>query len=51
MGRSTTLKSQITHDVFRLFGAYILGVTSISMLLAIYGIFSTSKKNSGTTRH
>jgi hypothetical protein len=39
MGRSTTLKSQISHDVFRLFGAYILGVTSISMLLAIYGIF------------
>jgi diguanylate cyclase (GGDEF)-like protein/PAS domain S-box-containing protein len=39
MERSTTLKAQIRHEVFRLFGAYILGVTSISMLLAIYGIF------------
>jgi diguanylate cyclase (GGDEF)-like protein/PAS domain S-box-containing protein len=39
MRRSTTLKAQIRHEVFRLFGAYILGVTSISMLLAIYGIF------------
>jgi diguanylate cyclase (GGDEF)-like protein/PAS domain S-box-containing protein len=39
MRRSTTLKAQISHEVFRLFGTYILGVTSISMLLAIYGIF------------
>ena len=39
MGRLKSLKAQISHDVFRLFGAYILGVTSISMLLAIYGIF------------
>ena len=39
MGRMKSLKAQISHDVFRLFGAYILGVTSLSMLLAIYGIF------------
>ncbi len=39
MGRLKSLKAQISHDVFRLFGAYILGVTSISMLLAVYGIF------------
>jgi diguanylate cyclase (GGDEF)-like protein/PAS domain S-box-containing protein len=39
MDRLKSLKAQIRHDVFRLFGAYILGVTSISMLLAIYGIF------------
>jgi len=39
MSRLKSLKTQISHDVFRLFGAYILGVTSISMLLAIYGIF------------
>ncbi len=39
MGRLKSLKVQISHDVFRLFGAYILGVTSLSMLLAIYGIF------------
>ena len=38
MGRLTTLKSQISHDVFRLFGAYILSFTSISVLLAVYGI-------------
>lgn len=34
-----SLKSQISREVFRLFGTYILGVTSISLLLAIYGIF------------
>jgi diguanylate cyclase (GGDEF)-like protein/PAS domain S-box-containing protein len=39
MGRLKSLKAQISHDVFRLFGAYIMGVTSISMLLAMYGIF------------
>lgn len=39
MGRLKSLKAQISHDVFRMFGAYVLGVTSISMLLAIYGIF------------
>lgn len=39
MGRLKSLKAQISHDVFRLFGAYILGVTTLSMLLAIYGIF------------
>lgn len=39
MDRSKSLKAQISHDVFRLFGTYILGVTSLSMLLAIYGIF------------
>jgi diguanylate cyclase (GGDEF)-like protein/PAS domain S-box-containing protein len=39
MSRLKSLKAQISHDVFRLFGAYILGVTSLSMLLAIYGIF------------
>ena len=39
MRRSTTLKAQISHDVFRLFGAYVLGVTSLCMLLAVYGIF------------
>jgi diguanylate cyclase (GGDEF)-like protein/PAS domain S-box-containing protein len=39
MSRLKSLKTQISHDVFRLFGAYILGVTTISMLLAIYGIF------------
>jgi PAS domain-containing protein len=39
MGRLQSLKAQISRDVFRLFGTYILGVTSISMLLAIYGIF------------
>jgi diguanylate cyclase (GGDEF)-like protein/PAS domain S-box-containing protein len=39
MGPLKSLKAQISHDVFRLFGAYILGVTSLSMLLAIYGIF------------
>jgi diguanylate cyclase (GGDEF)-like protein/PAS domain S-box-containing protein len=38
MGRLKSLKAQISHDVFRLFGAYILGVTSLCMLLAIYGI-------------
>jgi diguanylate cyclase (GGDEF)-like protein/PAS domain S-box-containing protein len=39
MGRLKSLKAQISHDVFRLFGAYVLGVTSISMLLAMYAIF------------
>ena len=39
MVRLKTLKAQISHDVFRLFGTYIFGVTSISMLLAVYGIF------------
>jgi len=39
MGRLQSLKAQIRHDVFRLFGTYILGVTSIILLLAIYGIF------------
>jgi diguanylate cyclase (GGDEF)-like protein/PAS domain S-box-containing protein len=39
MGRLQPLKAQIRRDVFRLFGTYILGVTSISMLLAIYAIF------------
>ncbi|PUE07798.1 bifunctional diguanylate cyclase/phosphodiesterase [Limnohabitans sp. T6-20] len=39
MGRLKSLKAQISHDVFRLFSTYILGVTSISVLLAIYGIF------------
>jgi diguanylate cyclase (GGDEF)-like protein/PAS domain S-box-containing protein len=39
MGRLKSIKAQISHDVFRLFGTYILGVTSISMLLAVYGIF------------
>ena len=39
MGRLQSLKAQIRHDVFRLFGFYILGVTSIILLLAIYGIF------------
>lgn len=39
MGRLKSFKAQISHDVFRLFGAYILGVTSLIMLLAIYGIF------------
>ena len=44
MGRSTTLKAQIRHDVFRLFGAYVLGVTSLCMLLAIYGIVFYQKE-------
>ena len=39
MGRLTSLKTQISHDVFRLFGVYVLGVTSLCMLLALYGIF------------
>ena len=39
MGEKQSLKAQISHDVFRLFGAYILGVTSLCMLLAMYGIF------------
>lgn len=39
MGRLKSLKAQISHDVFRLFGTYVLGVTSISMLLAMYAIF------------
>jgi diguanylate cyclase (GGDEF)-like protein/PAS domain S-box-containing protein len=39
MSRLQSLKAQISHDVFRLFGAYILGVTSLCMLLAMYGIF------------
>jgi diguanylate cyclase (GGDEF)-like protein/PAS domain S-box-containing protein len=39
MGRLQSLKAQIRHDVFRLFGTYILVVTSIILLLAIYGIF------------
>jgi diguanylate cyclase (GGDEF)-like protein/PAS domain S-box-containing protein len=39
MGRLQSLKVQIRREVFRLFGTYILGVTSIILLLAIYGIF------------
>ena len=39
MDQLKSFKAQISHDIFRLFGAYILGVTSLSMLLAIYGIF------------
>ena len=39
MDQLKSLKAQISHDVFRLFGAYVLGVTSLCMLLAIYGIF------------
>ncbi|OYU30843.1 MAG: PAS domain S-box protein [Comamonadaceae bacterium PBBC2] len=39
MSRLRSLKTQMSHDVFRLFGAYIVGVTSICMLLAVYGIF------------
>jgi hypothetical protein len=38
MGPLKSIKAQISHDVFRLFAAYILGVTTISMILAIYGI-------------
>jgi len=45
MGPSKSLKAQIGHDVFRLFCAYILGVTSLSMLLAIYGIFFYQQAN------
>ena len=44
MGRLQSLKAQIRHDVFRLFGTYILGVTSIILLLAIYGIFFYQKE-------
>jgi hypothetical protein len=44
MSRLKSLKAQISHDVFRLFGAYILGVTSLSMILAIYGIFFYQKE-------
>jgi diguanylate cyclase (GGDEF)-like protein/PAS domain S-box-containing protein len=39
MGSLKSIKAQISRDVFRLFGAYILGVTSLCMLLAMYGIF------------
>ncbi len=39
MVRLQSLKAQIRHDVFRLFCTYILGVTSIILLLAVYGIF------------
>ena len=39
MSRLQSLKAQIRHDVFRLFGTYILGVTAIILLLAVYGIF------------
>ncbi len=39
MGRLRSIRAEISHEVFRLFGTYILGVTTISMLLAIYGIF------------
>jgi diguanylate cyclase (GGDEF)-like protein/PAS domain S-box-containing protein len=39
MDRLKSIKAQISHDVFRLFGAYALGVTSLCMLLALYGIF------------
>ena len=39
MGRLRSIRAEISQEVFRLFGTYILGVTSISMLLAVYGIF------------
>ena len=35
----TTLKAQISREVFKLFGAYIMGVTLLSILLAVYGIY------------
>lgn len=44
MGRIKSLQAQIGHDVFRLFGAYVLGVTSLCMLLAFYGIFFYQKE-------
>jgi diguanylate cyclase (GGDEF)-like protein/PAS domain S-box-containing protein len=39
MGQLRSIRAEISHEVFRLFGTYILGVTTISMILAIYGIF------------
>jgi diguanylate cyclase (GGDEF)-like protein/PAS domain S-box-containing protein len=45
MGRSTSLKAQISHDVFRLLGTYILGITSLTMLLALHGIFFYQQAN------
>jgi diguanylate cyclase (GGDEF)-like protein/PAS domain S-box-containing protein len=38
MGPLRSIRAEISHEVFRLFGTYIVGVTTISMLLAIYGI-------------
>ena len=38
MVRVKSLKAQISHDVFRLFGAYVLSITSLILILSIYGI-------------
>jgi diguanylate cyclase (GGDEF)-like protein/PAS domain S-box-containing protein len=38
MRRLTSLKAQISREVFKLFGAYITGFTLLSILLAVYGI-------------
>ena len=39
MRRLTSLKAQINREVFRIFGAYITGVTLLSVLLAVNGIY------------
>lgn len=38
--RTTSLKAQINRDVFGLFGTYLMGITSLSMLVAMVGIHS-----------
>ena len=38
MSRLTSLKAQISHEVFKLFGTYITGFTLLIILLAVYGI-------------
>lgn len=46
MNDRSSLKSQIGRDIFRLFGTYVLGVTALIMLLAVYGIYFYQKEES-----
>jgi len=45
MGQTRSFKAQISRDVFGLFGAYLIGVTSLSVLLASYGIYAFQRED------
>jgi diguanylate cyclase (GGDEF)-like protein/PAS domain S-box-containing protein len=44
MRPASTLRSQIGREIFRLFGTYVIGVTALIVLLAIYGIHYHQKE-------
>ena len=45
MGEAASIKAQISRDVFGLFGTYLIGVTSLSILLASYGIYAFQRED------